>query len=303
MAIYFNLHRFGPDEFAVGHLINGDLPADDEERWNILSAPRYRIQKLLAEHQSAQAQLRECRDSGKPFVLFLRSFSSEQRSFRKDGAVSEQFIAYSSQFMNSLALQLAQEGIQVIRLHGGSDALFPDEVGVGNILSTNAENWEAVAKELIVAASAIVLFIGELSPGVARELQLIRHHARVDETLVRIVDVGETPSPENSDPEGLRESLADFREMDWQALADVLRDARTHASLERAIDAESSYLEPDFVESEDFVATERHIWTTMINLRVLLEDTYWAALKRHGAAFEHLDFSRAWVPAGLRRVP
>ena len=85
--------------------------------------------------------------------------------------------------------------------------------------------------------------------------------------------------------------------MDPGAVAKLLRGARTRAPLERAIDVEFSYLEPGFVESEDFAATEEQIWIRMHRLRVLLEDTYWAALKRHGVAFEHFDFSAAWLVA------
>jgi hypothetical protein len=48
--IHYNLYRFGADEAAVGRLINGDLPSDDEERWQMLDAPRYHIQRLLDEH-------------------------------------------------------------------------------------------------------------------------------------------------------------------------------------------------------------------------------------------------------------
>ena len=83
--IHYNLYRFGADGAAVGRLINGDLPSDDEERWQMLDAPRYHIQRLLDEHLRAQTALRDCRDTGKPFVLFLRSFSSEYHDDRING--------------------------------------------------------------------------------------------------------------------------------------------------------------------------------------------------------------------------
>ena len=41
--IIYNLYRFGVDEFAVGQLINGDFPDDDEERWNIIKATEFHI--------------------------------------------------------------------------------------------------------------------------------------------------------------------------------------------------------------------------------------------------------------------
>ena len=114
-----------------------------------------------------------------------------------------------------------------------SDALLPDAVGDANILSTNAENWEAVARELIVAASAIVLLIGDLSPGVASEIELIRELGRVEQTLVTIVEAHHTPTLERGDAERLRSSLADFHQMDPGAdpgaVAKLLRGARTRA--------------------------------------------------------------------------
>ena len=114
MTIRYNLHRFGNDEFAVGHLINGDLPTDDEERWRIVDAPRYHIQKLLDEHLRAQAALRDCRDSGRPFVLFLRSFSSEHKGTRIQGFVAGSFSMHSPvAFQQWLKLFLEDEGIPI----------------------------------------------------------------------------------------------------------------------------------------------------------------------------------------------
>src|SRR5262249_6608246 len=49
--------------------------------------------------------------------------------------------------------------------------------------------------------------------------------------------------------------------------------------------------------SEDFAVTERYIWRGLRLLRVMFEDTYWAALKSHGVAFDNFDFSGAWKVA------
>jgi len=46
-TIHYNLHRCGVDELAVGQLINGELPAEDEKRRRIVDAPRFHITKLL----------------------------------------------------------------------------------------------------------------------------------------------------------------------------------------------------------------------------------------------------------------
>src|SRR6266702_3058512 len=145
MEISFNLHKFGADEMAVGQLINGDLPTDDEERWAILDAPRYHIQSLLDDHLRSQTQLHTCRDSGKPFVLFLRSFSTEQTSVRVDKNISSHFSLNSLIFQQWLTDILTEEGVPVIKLHGGSDGFISDLSRGGNVLSTNSANWEAVA--------------------------------------------------------------------------------------------------------------------------------------------------------------
>ena len=153
MTIHYNLYRFGQDQFAVGHLINGDLPDDDEERWAILDAPRYHIKKLLDEHLRAQATLRSCRETGKPFVLFLRSFSAEHSGTRSDGFVSGQFSLGSVMFQQQLKLTWKTDQIPLVKLHGGSDGLLSDLGDGATILSTHARNWATVARELIQAAS------------------------------------------------------------------------------------------------------------------------------------------------------
>jgi len=106
MTIYYSnyLHRFGPE--TVGRLINGDLPADDEERWNMVDAPRYRIQRLLDEHLRTQAALRDCRDSGRPFVLFLRSFFSEHKRTEEGASYADFILAESASFQQRLELDL-----------------------------------------------------------------------------------------------------------------------------------------------------------------------------------------------------
>jgi hypothetical protein len=186
MEIFFNLHRFGVDECAVGQLINGDLPEDDEERWRILGAPRYRIQKLLDAHLRARAALHSCGDSGRPFVLFLRSFSTEHKTYREGRAVATSVATDSYKFQEWLQTRLAGGGVPLIKLHGGSDAVMPEVGGAGNELSTHSENWEAVAAELIRAAAAIVVLISDLSPGVMTELELIRDSGRTRRCLVAV---------------------------------------------------------------------------------------------------------------------
>jgi hypothetical protein len=68
------------------------------------------------------------------------------------------------------------------------------------------------------------------------------------------------------------------------ALTGLLHDPKSEASLNQALNAEFTYLEPGFTESEDFAWTERRIWRQLRLLRVMFDETYWAALRSHGIA-------------------
>jgi tetratricopeptide (TPR) repeat protein len=316
MAIHYNLHRFGLDEFAVGHLINGDLPTDDEKRWEIVDAPRYRIKKLLDEHLQAQATLRDCRDSGRPFVLFLRSFSAEFVGNRIEGAIGDMFQTDSLRFQEWLSFHLENERIPILKLHGGSDAFLSKmrEAGEVGLLSTHSYNWKTVASDLVQAASAIVFLVSHMTAGVVEEFNLIREFRQMHRCLVVLRDPRHTFAPDSEAAKSIRARLADFPNVfELQhvgngfiksdpdnlvaTLTGLLRNGRTTGPLDQALQAEFTYLEPTFTDSEDFVETETYIWRQLRLLRVMFEDTCWAALKSHGVAFEHFDFPGPWKVA------
>jgi tetratricopeptide (TPR) repeat protein len=312
-TIHYNLHRFGVDEDAVGRLINGDLPTDDEERWRIVDAPRYRIQKLFNEHLSAQAALRDCLDSGKPFVLFLRSFSSEYRGTRIGGDYATQFSMHSVSFQQWLKFHLEKEKIPIIKLQGGSDSLLSDYGDEAKVLSTHSDNWKMVAAELVQAASVIVFLVSHMTAGVVEEFDLIREFDQMHCCLVVLLDPSHTPDRDSDEMERIYARLADFPnifelklgtggealypENLAPTLTALLQGVQTQAPLERALNVGFMYLEPGFTDSEDFARTETYIWRQLRLLRVMLEDTYWAALKSRGIAFQHFTFSGAWKVA------
>jgi tetratricopeptide (TPR) repeat protein len=305
MTIHYNFYRFGTDETAVSHLINGDLPAEDEERWRILDAPRYHIQRLLDEHLRAQAALRNCRDSGRPFVLYLRSFSSEYQGTRSGGSIGSQFSLNSVVFQQWLKLLLENQGIPLVKLHGGSDGFISDTGDDANVLSTHSENWRTVAADLIQAASAIIFLVSDMTAGVAEEFDLIRKSDRMHRCLLLLLDPRHTPQKVSGVAEGAGASATDFPnvfEFEPDAIPEnlstvligLLHGARTEASLETALNAEFTYLEPGFTASEDFSATEGFLWRQLRLLRVMFDDTYWAALKSHGIPFQHFTLPGAW---------
>lgn len=124
MSIVFNLHRFGNDEFAVGHLINGDFPADDEERWQILDAPRYRIEKLFYKNLRAQNALQKCAETRLPFVLFLLSFTAEHKGNRLDREVISNATLHSMALQKRLCSLLPDANIPLMKLHWGQTVLI-----------------------------------------------------------------------------------------------------------------------------------------------------------------------------------
>jgi hypothetical protein len=313
MTIQYYLHRFGADEDAVGRLINGDLPTDDEERWRMVDAPRYRIQKLFDEHLRAQAALLDCQGAGKPFVLFLRSFSSEYSGNRIDRVVATQFSMHSVNFQQWLKFHLAKDKIPIIKLQGGADSFLSDSGDEAKVLSTHSDNWKLVAAELVQASSSIVFLISHMTAGVVEEFDLIRKFDQMHRCLVVLLDPSHTPDRDSDDTESIRARLADFPnifELNLDSgggaeypenlvpiLTELLHGARTQVPLEQALNVEFSYLEPAFAASEDFARTETYIWQQLRLLRVMFEDTYWAALKSNGIAFQHFTFSGAWKVA------
>lgn len=320
MAIHYNLHRFGPDEFAVGHLINGDLPDDEDERWNIIDAPRYRIEKLLADHVLARDTLRRCRDAEQPFVLFLRSFAAENRPTRAGRAIASMLTAHSKELQDWLAFYLMERSVPIIKLYGGSDTLFsgPSFPGARDtgVLSAHADNWLEIVSELVSAAAAIVFLISDLSEGVRLEVEQIRGRGCQDRCLVVLLDPKKTFSGEaGADLEDLQAAFRDFphvfeleppRESSRPSttsktfrscLDNKLQNAGPPAGLDQSLDAAFSYLEPEYFLSEDFADTERFLWNELRRLRALFHNTYWSALKARNVSYHDLRFETEWLPA------
>jgi tetratricopeptide (TPR) repeat protein len=320
MAIHYNLHRFGVDEFAVGRLINGDLPDDEDERWNVIDAPRYRIEKLLAEHVLARNALRQCRDERRPFVLFLRSFSAENKAVREGRAIAGMMTTHSKELQDSLAFCLMERSVPIIKLFGGSDVLISVSSLPGlpdtGVLSAHADNWLEIVAELVSEASAIVFLISHLTEGVILELGQIRSIHCEDRCLIVLLDPQKTFSRDvGDDIETLQGEFRDFphvfeleppRESPRPSatsaafkscLEERLLHAITPAGLNQSVDAEFSYLEPDYFVSDDYADTERFLWKELRRFRAEFHDTYWAALKARDISYRELRFETEWLPA------
>ena len=320
MAIYYNLYRFGVDEFAVGHLINGDFPDNDDERWNVIDAPRYRIEKLFAEHMQAQNTLRQCRDAEQPFVLFLRSFSSENRAEREGQAISGMITTNSIKLQEWLASYLMERSVPIIKLFGGSDMLFSGASFPGapdtGVLSAHADNWLEVVSELVSAASAIVFLVSQLSEGVKLELEQIRNRDCQGRCLIVLLNPQKTFLRDVGDAiDTLQRAFNDFpnvfelepplesprpsttSEAFRTCLEEKLRHASAPAELDQSVDAEFSYLEPEYFLSDGYAETERFLWKELRRLKAVFHNTYWSALKARGVSYRSLRFNTEWLPA------
>lgn len=314
MTQVYNLYRFGIDEFAVGHLINGDFPTDDEARWRVLKAPEYHIRRLLNEHRRAQLAIADAVRTRRPFVLYLRSFSSEFAGMREGQAVAGLVDLNSMKFQSWIRRFLDARAAPLIRLHGGSDGFHAGDEDVC-VLSTHSENWEAVAEELIEHAGAIVFLLSDLNPGVRLELERIRAQNRCEHCVVAIPnddDAPRDPPAQSARSEEIRAHVADFehvfvlphesREGDEiegvkTALQCILDAAPPPAACPETQAAGFTYLERDFTESEAYERTQAQIWTMMRELRVFVDDAYWRAIQDYGVSIAHLNFDNAWKAA------
>lgn len=153
-----------------------------------------------------------------------------------------------------------------------------------------------------------------MTAGVVEEFDLIREFGRMRCCLVVVLDAGNTPNSDSDDASRIRTRLADFSnvfelrpgktgaetsypEELGTILTGLLRNAKTEARLERAVEADFTYLEPGFTDSEDFATTQAYIWRSLRHLRVILEGSYWAALKSSGIPFQHCTFPGPWKMA------
>jgi hypothetical protein len=320
MAIHYNLHRFGVDEFAVGHLINGDLPDDEDELWNIIDAPRYRIEKLFAEHVLARNTLRQCRDECRPFVLFLRSFLAENEAAREGRAISNMMTTNSKELQDWLAFCLMERSVPIVKLFGGSDVQFSASSLPGlpdtGVLSAHGDNWLEIVAELVSEASAIVFLVSHLTEGVILELAQIRSAHCQDRCLIVLLAREKTFSRDvGDDIETLQRAFHDFPHVfEFEPARESPRPSATSATfkscleerllhaippagLNQSVDAEFSYLEPDYYLSDDYADTERFLWKELRRLRAVFHDTYWAALEARDISYQKLQFDTEWLPA------
>ena len=255
--------------------------------------------------------MQDCRDSGKPFVLFLRSFSAEYTDKRIEKEVFGTISINTMSLQKSLDVALAPMGIPAVRLHGGSDGFMSSSKGDASILSTHAQNWQPIAAELISAAGAIVFLVSETTPGVLEEIDRIRSMGLQDRCFV-VLPVHKISGA--GDIAAIRGQMTDFPQIYelrtekeegrpayppemLKALVARVQEARCDATFEAALVARFTYLEPGFVESGDYADTQAAIWETLRQLRVLFEGTYWAALKRLDLPLGTFTFPTAWTAA------
>jgi hypothetical protein len=239
---------------------------------------------------------------------------------REGPSISSMITAESKTFQDWLAFCLMEHSVPIIKLFGGSDSLFsvPSFPGAPDtgVLSAHADNWLEAILELVSAASAIVFLVSHLSNGVTLELEQIRSHDCQDRCLIVLMDPQKTFTRDAGDNiETLRRTFQDFPnvfELDPRlasplpsatsgafrsCLEESLRHARAPSKLEKSINAEFSYLEPEYFVSADYADTERFLWKELRRLKAVFHNSYWAALKTRDISYRDLTFDNDWLPA------
>jgi len=132
--------------------------------------------------QAARDILTRHRRARRPFVLFLRTFDIQfvLGSPRYPGDPGGVY------FLRDRINKRLKRGVGLVAIAQQGELPFmrSTKASAVPLLWLENENWEPVVDHLIGAASIILTEVTHLTPGVVRELELIRHHAKEDETIV-----------------------------------------------------------------------------------------------------------------------
>lgn len=282
-----NVHispKLGVEADAVLRLITGDIPENAQERDNMIEGISVMLSAIHQRHYQARKIVHDYVHRHHQFGLFLRNFGVEER---------KQVIAAHSHVFESWIRKMSRSnGLSLMTLRGGSDALF----GAKPVFSTVSDNWLPIAEELIAAAKFIVIFAGDLSAGLIKEIELIRAHQRQNRCVVAITKKGTPTFPpfqlsrngvpygsvvrmtddeqKSASVEELREFFKDFphtfdfnpqdhrgNEENYysvwpgeEGLRTFVTDAfSTRLDLPHAIEAPCQYVDPEVKKSEDFL--------------------------------------------------
>jgi tetratricopeptide (TPR) repeat protein len=161
--------RDKPAEFLSGIPWLAPRPPEDEE--------------LKALHAAALALFAEYEKTGKPFVLYLRTFAIRQlygHKLDKDGNLVDESTALVLE--EHLHRLLAPRGVGVIKI---ADTSTPDVFG-GRVpaLVLDQDKWFPAVKTLIASAELIVSECQFLNPGVLAELKACIELGRADRTVL-----------------------------------------------------------------------------------------------------------------------
>lgn len=175
--------KLGLEADAVRRLLSGDIPEDRRERENMIEGISQRLAAIHHSHFQARKIVLDYSRRRTQLALFLRNFGLEE-----DGGLMN---LSSARFESSLRTLVAGHGISLMSLRGGSDSLF----GPKPVFSTDSEDWEEIAKQLIAGAKLIVVLAGRLSPGLLVEIELIRALGKQHRTVIAVTDQGAPTFP------------------------------------------------------------------------------------------------------------
>lgn len=165
-------------------------------RWLLAGAPRNQLRALVRrardQHRKSAGQVRAWLCAGEPFVLLLRNFELTERSgitphaWWHDPGDHIQVINLSAGGRVLGELAAAVPLVLVASTTAGELELGPDfgQFTAPVRLYLPDETWFDTVSTLIAVADQVIVWAGELSPGLARELDCLTAERRTEDTLV-----------------------------------------------------------------------------------------------------------------------
>lgn len=167
----------------ISRLISGDLPAEYQQRIELLDAVFDKFEAVHEAHEQARAIVLASQQGGPSFALYLRNFAVEE--FRYSDDPTERIYDFrSAQFEEMLRKKVEQTGLTLLSLRGGNDRLDEFLGRTGPVFTGCSENWRDLVSELIAAAKVIVIVASGVSAGLFDELHVIAALGKNDRTVV-----------------------------------------------------------------------------------------------------------------------
>jgi tetratricopeptide (TPR) repeat protein len=305
--------------------MKGDIPMDHEERLELFHAVLNKYASVWEGHEAARNAAIASQEGGPGFVLYLRNFGSEEHENPAPG-VERMYDLSAAELKKGVQAQVRSAGMSLLSLRGGSDPLDEMLGFAFPFFTGQLDNWRSIASELISAASAIVMVVSEMTPGLLDEVDLIRGMGRTSSSIVLVREAKTTLASLISDASNpaaiatLKSSFHDFNHVygppprlgwrpgqdvdpalrDWpglQCLSDLLAQAQPGKSALTAVRAAPcQVLYPRELTTPDHYAARHHMGALIRMIRGNLQSAGLKAPLEESVA----EGGRDWEHLGLR---